>query len=81
MINHVLLIPNRGIAWDDVSERELVICLNVRGKGETFLGCKFGETRYQLLQRRGWVNVDEVIGIHLQRVLYAVGVDYDPEHG
>src|SRR5210317_115993 len=81
IIFHVLLIPNGGIAWDDMPERERVISLNVCGKGIPLVVAEFRKARDQPLENCSGVNVDEVIRIHLQSVLYAVGVDYDTEHG
>src|SRR5210317_1013433 len=81
IINHVLLIPNGGIAWDDMPERERVISLNVCGKRIPLVIAEFRKARHELLERRRFVYVDQVIRIHLQRVLDSVGVDYDTEHG
>jgi len=62
-------------------ERELGVRLNVCAEAVSLVAGQLRKARYQLLERRSGVNVDEVIGIDLQRVLDSVRMHDDSKDG
>ena len=62
-------------------KRELRIDLHVTAQAVPLIIRKLREASNEAFKRCRGANVDEVIGIHLQSVLYSVGMDYDTEHG
>jgi predicted RNA-binding protein with EMAP domain len=62
-------------------ERELLIHLHVTAQAVPLIVRKLREASYKAFERCRWVNVYDVIGIHLQSVLYSVRVYHDTEYG
>ena len=75
------MIPHRRRAGYDVLKRKFVIRLHVCAQLKPLVIGQLGKASDQLLQRRRFVDVDEVIRIHLQSVLDSVGVRDDSKDG
>ena len=81
MFDHIRLVTYRSRRRYDMPERKLGIRLHVCAEAVSLVAGQLRKARYELLQRRGWVNVDEVIGIDLERVLDSVRMRDDSEDG
>ena len=62
-------------------KRELLIHLNVTAQAVPLIIRKLREASNEAFERCRWVYVYQILGIHLQSVLYSVRVYHDTEHG